>query len=181
MRIIALTDVHGQLNYFDAIGDELKEADVALLPGDRTMFGREKEARQVVDAVRNYNENVLAVMGNCDHEEVEAFLVAEDLCLHRTHRTVNGVTFVGLGGSLPCPSPTLNEWSEETIERYLNEAAEGIPEDTTVVLVSHQPAANRSGNSSKRNVPPYASRVIFTRRPRSTNSGRPSLSIPVRS
>lgn len=139
MKIIALTDIHGKTQAADAIADELRAADLVVLPGDLTMFGRREDAERVVDAVRKYNPRILAVMGNCDFPEVEQYLVEERLCLHHTHQLVDGVAFAGLGGSLPCPMPTLNEWSESEIAGFLEAAIDGIPAAAPLVLVSHQP------------------------------------------
>ncbi len=142
MKIVALTDIHGKIHAADMIAADLGAADIVLLPGDLTMFGRREDALRVVDAVRKYNPRVLAVMGNCDWPEVEQFLVDENLCIHRGHREINGVVFAGLGGSLPCPVKTLNEWSEEEIAGHLEAALDGAPGDKPLVLVSHQPAHN---------------------------------------
>lgn len=142
MKIIALTDIHGRVQAADLIADDLKSADLVILPGDLTTFGKREEAAQIVDTVRKYNPNVLAVMGNCDYPEVEQYLNDEGLCIHRGHRRVNGVVFAGLGGSLKCPIPTLNEWTEEQVAEHLEAAVKGAPADVPLVLVSHQPARN---------------------------------------
>ena len=139
VKIIALTDIHSKFAGIDAIADDLREADVVLLPGDLTMFGRRDAALEVLDAVRRYNEVVLAVMGNCDYPEVEELLVEEGISLHRSHTLVNGAVFVGLGGSLACPLPTLNEWTEEQTAEHLGAAVEDLAEGTPMILVSHQP------------------------------------------
>lgn len=142
MKIIALTDIHGRVQAADLIANDLKSADLVILPGDLTTFGKREEAAQIVDTVRKYNPNVLAVMGNCDYPEVEQYLNDEGLCIHRDHRRVNGVIFAGLGGSLKCPIPTLNEWTEEQVAEHLEAAVKGAPADVPLVLVSHQPARN---------------------------------------
>lgn len=142
MKIVALTDIHGRVQAADLIADDLKSADLVILPGDLTTFGKREEATQIVDAVRKHNANVLAVMGNCDYPEVEQYLTDEGLCIHRSHRRVNGVVFAGLGGSLKCPIPTLNEWTEEQVAEHLEAAVKGAPADVPLVLVSHQPARN---------------------------------------
>lgn len=142
MFIVSLTDVHGKLRFLEAIGDDLKSADVVLLPGDLTMFGRRKDAEEIVGAVEAYNPNIFAVMGNCDYPEVEAYLEERGMCLHRRHVVVDGVAFAGLGGSLHCPVPTLNEWTEEETAAHLSAAGESLPEDMPLVLVSHQPPLN---------------------------------------
>ena len=139
MKIIALTDIHSKFAGIDGIADDLREADVALLPGDLTMFGRRDAAMEVLDAVRRYNEVVYAVMGNCDYPEVEELLNEEGICLHRQHAQLNGVAFVGLGGSLACPAPTLNEWTEEQTAEHLGAALVDLPAETPMILVSHQP------------------------------------------
>jgi len=140
VKIIALTDIHGKTQAVDLIAGDLAAADIVLLPGDLTMFGGRDDAARVVDAVRKHNPKVLAVMGNCDRPEVEQFLVGEDLSIHRGSRVIDGVVFAGLGGSLPCPVPTLNEWSEGQIAEHLEAAMEGAPAGLPIVLMSHQPA-----------------------------------------
>ncbi len=139
VKIIALTDIHSKLARIDGIAEDLREADVVLLPGDLTMFGRRDAVMAVIDAVRRYNELVYAVMGNCDYPEVEEFLNEEGICLHRQHALLNGVAFVGLGGSLACPVPTLNEWTEEQTAEHLGAALADVADETPMILVSHQP------------------------------------------
>ena len=142
MKIIALTDIHGKPHAADAIAADLAAADLVLLPGDLTHFGKRDAAMQVVDAVRRHNPNILAVMGNCDHPEVEQFLAEGNICVHRGHREIGGVVFAGLGGSLPGPFKTLNEWSEEQITDHLDAAISGAPRGKPLVLMSHQPPHN---------------------------------------
>lgn len=139
MKIIALTDIHGRPQAIHDIAHDLESADVVLLPGDITMFGRRAEGLQVLEAVREYNPRILAVMGNCDYPEVEELLVESGICLHRRHCKIDGVTFVGLGGSLPCPMPTLNEWTESEIADHLEASHQGVGPSEPFVLVSHQP------------------------------------------
>ncbi len=139
MKLVVLTDIHGKAEAAEKIADDLRAADWVLLPGDLTMFGREKDAERILDAIRPYNANMLAVMGNCDYPEVEAYLRERDICLHRAHKVIDGVAFAGLGGSLPCPVPTQNEWSEEQIADHLDAAVRGLDEDAPLVLMSHQP------------------------------------------
>ena len=139
MKLAVLTDIHGKLKHLRAVEETLRAADYVLLPGDLTMFGKRDEVAKVVEPIRAINPNVLAVMGNCDYPEATAYLEDEGLLLHRKNRAVNGIHFVGLGGSFPCPMPTLNEWSKEQISEYLAEATEGMSEGDPFVLMSHQP------------------------------------------
>jgi len=142
VKIVSLTDIHGRVQAADLIASDLQSADLVILPGDLTTFGKQEEAAHIVEAVRKHNPNILAVMGNCDCPEVEQYLTEEGLCIHRGHRRVNGVVFAGLGGSLKCPIPTLNEWTEDEIADHLDAAVTDAPADVPLVLVSHQPARN---------------------------------------
>ena len=108
MIIVALSDIHGNTRRLRAISRDLSAADVVLLVGDLTNFGRRRHAARVLSAVREYNENILAVSGNCDYPDVDAYLTTEGINLHRTCITVDEVAFLGVGGSTPCPGRTPN-------------------------------------------------------------------------
>lgn len=139
MVIVALADIHGDIKRLRAISHDLSAADVVLLVGDLTNFGRQADASRVVHAVRKYNEHVLAVPGNCDYPEVDAYLTSEGINLHRKSVTVNQIAFMGLGGSLPCPGKTPNEFTEDKLRTFLEEASADFDPAMPVVLVSHQP------------------------------------------
>lgn len=139
MIIVTLADIHDDLEGLSAASEDLSAADVVLLVGDLTNFGRQDAASRVVRAIRKYNDGVLAVPGNCDYPEVDAYLRAEGINLHRRSVVVEGVAFVGIGGSLPCPGKTPNEFSEEDFDAFLVEAASTVHPYDPLVLVTHQP------------------------------------------
>lgn len=139
MMIVALADIHDDLERLGTAAGDLAAADVVLLVGDLTNFGRQAAATRVVVAVRKYNNRVLAVPGNCDYPEVDAYLSQEGISLHRRSTVINGVAFLGVGGSLPCPGKTPNEYSDREFETFLVEAKSELSSDAPVILVSHQP------------------------------------------
>jgi Icc-related predicted phosphoesterase len=142
MKIVAIPDLHGSTLGIDRIGADLTEADVVILAGDLTNFGREPEARRIVDTVKRYNKNVYAVQGNCDFPEVHTYLEREGLSLHRKSVDINRLVLLGIGGSLVCPGNTPTEFSEEEFESFLDEASHGLEIDTPKILISHQPPIN---------------------------------------
>ncbi len=142
MKIIAIVDIHGNYAPIDELGPELSKADLAIIAGDLTNFGGEEEAKDGIEAVRKYNSNVLAVTGNCDTKEVENYLTSEKINLHGISVEANGVSFIGAGGSLPCPSPTPTVYSEEEFARTLRKAVAGAEKTRPIILVSHQPPLN---------------------------------------
>ena len=139
MIIVALSDIHGNTKHLRAIAHDLSVADVVLLVGDLTNFGRRRHASRVVHAVQQYNDRILAVPGNCDYPEVDASLTIEGISLHRKCVTVDGIAFLGVGGSLPCPTRTPNEFTEGELQAFLDEASSNLDPLMPVILVSHQP------------------------------------------
>lgn len=139
MIIVIITDIHGNTSPLNTLGKALSEADLVIIAGDLTHFGGEKEARQVIDAVSRYNNNILAVTGNCDTKEVDDYLSTLGINLHGRSVRQNGLNIVGAGGSLPCPSPTPNVYSEEEFAAIFEQSVEGTDNNAPMILVSHQP------------------------------------------
>jgi hypothetical protein len=143
MIIIGLTDLHGDITLLDQISEQLREADMVLVAGDLTHFGRMPAARRVIDALRRYTEDrLLAVPGNCDYFEVGRCLSEEKINLDQRHQVLGGIEWIGIGGSLPCPGQTPNEADEEEFERNLSLAASGLSHRNPLIFVSHQPPIN---------------------------------------
>lgn len=139
MIVVGLSDIHGNFSIIEKMRDILAKADVTLLVGDITNFGREVETRQVLNSVMHSARKVFAVSGNCDYQEVDSFLNAQNVNLHGKGDVCNGIGFVGLGGSLITPFQTPNEFTEDEIEHYLAHGHSQIPSDIPMILVSHQP------------------------------------------
>lgn len=140
MKIIALADIHGSLGFLPVICDEVSRADLVVLAGDITNFGEYEEASRIVSAIRKCNQRILAVPGNCDKAGVSEYLADEGINLDCRAVKVEGVTFLGLGGSLPCPGHTPNEAPDEQFGICLTELGHEVFPDGPFVLVTHQPA-----------------------------------------
>lgn len=140
MKILALTDLHGKIELLAHYSVFMKEADVVLLAGDTTNFGRQDEIRQIIDEIRRFNEKVFAVSGNCDHPEVEQYLDAQGISLNTKCIAYKDIHFAGLSGSLPCPGKTPQEYHDEEFAAILGYIEPQIIHP--LVLVSHQPPFN---------------------------------------
>jgi Icc-related predicted phosphoesterase len=123
MKIIALTDIHSRKIDCNALVMDLKQADLILIAGDITHFGKGEDVISALDDIRQHNSRILAVHGNCDYPDVLTEFQKQKLSLHGTIMTENGIQFLGLGGSLPCPGCTPSEYSD-------------------FIFVSHQPPYN---------------------------------------
>lgn len=139
MIVVGLTDIHSQTAGIHRMRAELTAADVAVLVGDITNFGKADDVERVVSAVRQHNGRLLAVSGNCDYTEVDRYLDENGLDLHAKGRTIDGIRFVGLGGSMITPFNTPNEYTEAELQHFLESAVSHVPPDGPMVLVAHQP------------------------------------------
>lgn len=139
MIIVGLTDIHGHTKALSELLPKLPKSDVLLLAGDLTHFGDKDDAAEVLEVLRQYNERVFAVPGNCDRPDVGLYLEEEGVSLHGKYVNVDNVTFLGVGGSLPCPGRTPNELAEGEFEKLLQMCGRNIKADMPVVLLTHQP------------------------------------------
>ncbi|NLI25563.1 MAG: hypothetical protein GX419_12745 [Bacteroidales bacterium] len=137
--VLHLTDLHGNVIFLSQWEGNPLRPDMVLLTGDITHFGEEPEAKKIVDAVRTMFPHVLALHGNCDKPGVEQFLVSQNISLHRKFRIIQEVTFLGVGGSLPCPGTTPSEYSDNLYKNWLEETYENAGKPKKFVLVTHQP------------------------------------------
>ena len=139
MIIVGLSDIHDDLSCLSDIAEDICRADVVVISGDVTHFGCKSVASALIDEIRIYNKNVLAVPGNCDPQEVSQYFDREDINLDRICKVIGGAAFVGIGGSLPCPGKTPNEISEFQFHRHLQKAAKNVSKTIPLILVTHQP------------------------------------------
>lgn len=137
--IAGLADIHGDIEAIEKVGPDLRQAHAVLLVGDITHFGKAKEAAAIVEAVARYNPRILAIPGNCDYPEVSEYLAKRGVSLEGRRMIIDGVGFIGVGGSLPCPGNTPNEVSEKQLEEALHATADRLAPGQPMVLVSHQP------------------------------------------
>ncbi len=136
MKIIGLTDIHGETGYLDKIAGNIENADIILISGDITHFGDAEMAKDIIDRISVFNKNIFAVPGNCDLPEVGDFLISSGLMPDNSvfEKDDFSVSITGIGGSLTTPVKTPNTYTEE---QYSEHFAKRIIESD--ILVTHQP------------------------------------------
>jgi Icc-related predicted phosphoesterase len=137
--VIGLADIHGEAGAIHRIAAELEAADVVVLSGDVTNFGHRRDAVRVIQEISHYARRLLAVPGNCDYPDVSTYLDDLGINLHGRNRVIEGIGFLGVGGSLPAPGLTPFEFSDDELGGFLRAAAQDFPDDTPTILVAHQP------------------------------------------
>jgi len=139
MKIIALSDIHGELKALPRLAPDLAAADLVLLAGDLGRFGRLASAQQIVQAILACNPHTLAVAGNCDAPDLTDWLADRGIGVDGTCRTVGGLAVAGLSRSLPCPGATPNECDDDELATGLDAARQQLPPGVPHVLLAHQP------------------------------------------
>jgi uncharacterized protein len=153
MKLLVISDIHGRTEGLEALRGISAESAALVVNGDLTHFGDAEEAERVVTALKEIHHRVLAVPGNCDNDEAAAVMEAEGISIDGRGERLppadgNGggknMLFYGIGGALPGPVSTPNEYSEAELETRLKEkgqavSGQGDEPGTGLVLVSHQP------------------------------------------
>ena len=128
MKILALADIHGQIQTIPRLSNAARDCDAIVLAGDITDFGGPDQAVSVLSAFSDLGIPVLGVTGNCDGPHVDDALGQQGNSLIQESVEINGFTFVGF------PYSASND-SELNVPVHLTAIS-----DNKKVLVTHQPA-----------------------------------------
>ena len=113
-----------------------------ILAGDITHFRGRGEILAIINEVKKYSALVYGVCGNCDLLEANVALAEAGASMNRKATDIRGVTIVGIGGSLPCPRITPNEFSEADYKRFLEQEPFVSLAPGSFIFVTHQPPLN---------------------------------------
>jgi uncharacterized protein len=137
--LLALSDIHAKTASLKSIAGDLASADAVLVSGDITHFGGREAMLSILGEIKNYSSQLLAVAGNCDRPDAVAALAESGFGIEGIVANVNGTSVAGIGGSLPSPGGTPNEFGEADYKRLLEQEPFASLEPGTFILVSHQP------------------------------------------
>ena len=139
MRLVCFGDIHMAFRAIERLGPTLRDADCAVLGGDLTHFGDPPDAFRVVDAVRQFCPNVLAVTGNLDMPWViDAFRTA-GISLHGEGRRFGNLGVFGCGGSNITPMDTPTELEEDEIRAVLERGHASVADAPQRLMICHTP------------------------------------------
>ena len=120
MRIVAVTDIHGNNKAVKRLVEGIKETpDAILIAGDITHFSDSKSAENVLAPLLDTGIRIVAVHGNCDGKDVPELLERLGISAHNRRVQINGMGVVGIGGSNITPFHTIWELEEDEIARVL--------------------------------------------------------------
>ena len=139
---VVLGDIHGRIRRLMEI-PELEHANGIIITGDLTTLGGAAAARTVIEAFQARHPVVLAQIGNMDRAEVDDWLEAQGINLHRKVRELDPtVALLGVGGSTFSPFGTPSEFPEARFSEWLEELARQAGDHRELILISHNPPYN---------------------------------------
>ena len=138
LRILAVSDFHGQPSANENLMKFLERGyDCLLLIGDITNFGPMSAAEDLMNRVKATGVPALTVPGNCDPKQILEVLDKHGMNLHAKCVELNGINFVGFGGSNLTPFNTPFEFQETEIQEELEKLT--CAPGKKMVLVTHAP------------------------------------------
>lgn len=139
MKFISFGDIHEKTEHYANIEQEVRSADLVLLTGDYTRFGGRKKVESIISPIRQWNNNVLGVIGNLDYAETLDYLLELGISLHGRGMEIDGIGFFGVSGGLITPVNTPFELSEGDIYNILMAGYNQVQNSEIKVIVSHSP------------------------------------------
>ena len=141
MKVLCITDLHGDSQSLDAILADAGPVDLVLLGGDLTNFGTPNAAESLVRHVQQSGTQVLAVAGNCDSEAIDQRLVELGVSLFGRGAAWDNVGFHGVS-AMPPWHGSMYELTERQIADALQQGDAQLPLLDHRVLLTHPPPHN---------------------------------------
>ena len=140
MKILAFSDLHGDIHSAEVIVKEIEKFDLVIFSGDFSTF--DEGVEQVANTIGKA-ENLLVVPGNHETDkEVELICKEYDWkFLHGKTFSYDDFTFCGCGGSSPTPFNTPFEFDEDDLRNLLQDFKKIR---NRLILITHCPPYNTS-------------------------------------
>ena len=133
MKLFAAADIHGAQYRLNILLSHIETCnpDLVIICGDVTQFGPGEVAKNFLNQIP---VETFAIPGNIDAPEVGAAIHESNATnIHLKRVVKNGLSFVGIGGSVPSPLSTVKITDNDT-----KKSIEKIVDENTV-LVTHEP------------------------------------------
>lgn len=138
MKIIVIPDIHGRVDKMKPYFDKIESADLVILAGDLTN-GDLETAEMLFEILHKHTDKILTIPGNMDTDAIVDHTETLGYNIHKTHRIIDGVAFVGVGGALPFAGNYV--YSEEELANIMGQAHDGL-DNIPQILICHQPPIN---------------------------------------
>jgi hypothetical protein len=149
MRLLCITDIHGNTRHFEKILAHEPKADLLIIGGDFTNFGKPPEVDRILKIAQAHTPQVLAVAGNCDSPEIDQLLIDRGISLHGRGVRIGDMGFFGVS-AMPPWRGDMYEFTENQLDKYLAAGHAQVEGSPQLVMVPHAPpfdsGVDRSGS-----------------------------------
>ncbi len=145
MRILAISDIHGDIQALDILEkfvDKYKP-NLLIICGDVADSGTVSETETILNEIKRIIETFFVVPGNCDNKNFSE-IVPKEVNLHESIKRYNNIEFLGFGGSNITPFNTNIEFEESFIESKLESLFSKVGDTRKSILVTHCPPKDTS-------------------------------------
>jgi Icc-related predicted phosphoesterase len=151
MKLLCITDIHGEVRRFEKILAHEPKADLLVIGGDFTNFGKPPEVEHLLNLAQAHTPQVLAVAGNCDSADIDRLLIERGVSLHTRGVRIDDIGFFGLS-AMPPWRDDMYEFPEEELDRFLAAGFAQVEGSSRFIMVPHCPPRNsevdRSGGAN---------------------------------
>ncbi|MDI6767721.1 MAG: metallophosphoesterase [Bacteroidota bacterium] len=138
MKIIAITDIHGEYDIVEEIIRK-ESPDLLIIGGDLTTVGSIKEAEQALQRFKSLCKNIFCVAGNMDLPQHDGLFERLSIGLNGKGVQIENIGFFGVSGCPLSPLRTPYEISEEEITERIERGYLEVKHAPIRILVSHAP------------------------------------------
>lgn len=146
MRILLLSDMHGDTVNIEKLAGEFGKADLVLFAGDFADVEKNIEGKPVLETLLKKHESIFAVLGNNDKEEFLDELEKQDISVEGSMVFHDSLVLAGSGGGSKFTGVTPFERTDEElvsdlniIENSADTLADADGKINNLILIMHNP------------------------------------------
>ena len=115
MKILIISDAHGNVENIEKLSEQAKNADLVLFGGDFAKFNCPETGKPALEALVKNSDSIFAVLGNCDEPDFISEIEDADICVQKSMVFKDGLVIAGSGGGSKFSGDTPFERTEEEL------------------------------------------------------------------
>ncbi|MBQ9538017.1 MAG: metallophosphoesterase family protein, partial [Treponema sp.] len=140
MKLLAISDLHGNLSVLDKMAEIFKEADAVLFAGDFAKFGDSSTGLPALEKLCSMHESIYAVIGNCDEPVFLEELEKRDVSVEKILSSHDGLSITGSGGGSKFTGTTpFERTDEELLSDFAMVTQQDAGEWNNLIAIMHNP------------------------------------------
>ena len=115
MKVLVISDIHGNTENIEKLADKFGQADFVLFGGDFSKFGDTKTAKPALESLTKRHESIFAVLGNCDEKDFISEIEEADISVQGSMVFHDDFIIAGSGGGSKFTGETPFERDEQEL------------------------------------------------------------------